>query len=166
MPTNAQLKTLVNTDIRSKTLPNSILKGKVADTIDAAYDYTDQEVSTLEDNVAQYFEDNIFGAYGSFTDESLTAPYPFFNNRVNYLLASGTGKVALPETNLVGLQIIVITAFAKTIHPLPDGTGVFLAADSSSGASFFNMLVNKTYKFTYLGEHLGNPTWAIELMGL
>jgi hypothetical protein len=166
MPTNAELKALVNTDIRTKTAPRSILKGKVADSIDAAYDYTDQEVSTLEDSVAQYFEDNIFGAYGSFTDESLTAPYPFFNNRVNYLLAAGTGKVALPETDLVGLQIIVITAFAKTIHALPDGTGVFLAADSSSSASSFNMLVNKTYKFTYLGEHLGDPTWTIELMGL
>lgn len=44
MPTNAQLKTLTNTDIRSKTLANSILKGKVADAIDAGYDYTDQQI--------------------------------------------------------------------------------------------------------------------------
>jgi hypothetical protein len=50
MPTNAELKTLVNTDIRSKTAPNSILKGKVADTIDAAYDYTDQEINTLSED--------------------------------------------------------------------------------------------------------------------
>jgi hypothetical protein len=166
MPTNAELKALVNTNIRVKTSPHSISKTNVADAVDAGYDYTDQEVSTLEDSVAQYFEDNIFGAYGSFTDESLTAPYPFFNNRVNYLLASGTGKVALPETTLVGLQVIVITAFAKTIYAMPDGTGVFLGADSSSSASSFNMLANKTYKFTYLGEHLGDVTWTIELIGL
>ena len=43
MSTNSELKALVSTDIRNKTLPRSILRGKVADAIDAGYDYTDQQ---------------------------------------------------------------------------------------------------------------------------
>lgn len=166
MPTNAELKALVNTNIRVKTSPHSISKTNVADAVDAGYDYTDQEVSTLENDVAQYFEDNVFGNYGTFTDESVSSPYPAFTNRVNYLLASGSGKVALPATTLVGLQVIVITAFAKTIYAKSDGTGVFLGAASNSSASTLNMLQDKIYKFTYLGEHLGDVTWTAELIGI
>jgi hypothetical protein len=43
MPTNAELKTLVNDNIRTKTLPASITKGNTANAIDAGYDYTDQQ---------------------------------------------------------------------------------------------------------------------------
>lgn len=167
MPTNAELKTLVNTDIRSKTLPNSILKGKVADTIDAAYDYTDQEVENLDTRVAEYLEDNIFGTYGSFTDETIDPPYPQLPNRVNYCLGAGTpSKISLPNNALIGEQIYVITAFNQTLYAKSDGTGTFLSANTSSGSSSFNLLSNKGYRFTYLGEHLGTPSWIAELLGV
>ena len=45
MATNAELKTLTATQIRDKTSQRSITKTNVADRIDAAYDYTDQQVS-------------------------------------------------------------------------------------------------------------------------
>jgi hypothetical protein len=44
MPTNAELKGIVQEEIRDKTEPQSILKSDVANAIDAGYDYTDQEV--------------------------------------------------------------------------------------------------------------------------
>lgn len=43
MPTNEELKALVNTNIRTKTTAESITKGNTANAIDAAYDYTDQQ---------------------------------------------------------------------------------------------------------------------------
>lgn len=43
MPTGTQIKTNTNTLIRLKTEPRSILKGSVADQLDAAIDYVDQE---------------------------------------------------------------------------------------------------------------------------
>lgn len=51
MTTNAELKALTQEDIRDKTAPKSILKGKVADAIDAAYDYTDQQTFIKTDKV-------------------------------------------------------------------------------------------------------------------
>ncbi len=167
MPTNSELKALVNTDIRSKTLPNTILKGKVADTIDAAYDYTDQEVTDLDTRVAEYFEDNIFGNYGSFTDESTDPPYPQLPNRVNYCLGSGSpSRISLPNNALIGEQIYVITAFNQTLYANSDGTGVFLSASTNSSSNSFSMLANKGYRFTYLGEHLGDKSWIAETLGL
>jgi hypothetical protein len=167
MPTNAQLKTLVNTDIRSKTLPNSILKGKVADTIDAAYDYTDQEVGDLDTRVAEYFEDNIFGDYGSFTEETVSAPYPQLPFRVNYCLGAGSpSRISLPDAPLVGQQVYIITAFNQTLYAKSDGTGTFLSAATNSGSSSFSLLANKGYRFTYLGAHLGTPSWIVELLGV
>jgi len=47
MPTNAELKSLTASEIRDKTVAKSILKGNVADRIDAAYDYTDQQIATV-----------------------------------------------------------------------------------------------------------------------
>jgi hypothetical protein len=44
MATIAELKSDINTDIRSKTAAGSILKGKVADAFDATLDYVAQEV--------------------------------------------------------------------------------------------------------------------------
>jgi len=47
MPTNAELKALTQSEIRDKTAPESVTRANIADVIDAAYDYTDQQIATV-----------------------------------------------------------------------------------------------------------------------
>lgn len=168
--TNVELKAAIDTAITSETTAASVTPTDVGSKMKEVVDYVDQEAEAATEAATEgmltFISSNIFGSYGSFSDESETAPYPHLNNRVNYLVASGSGSISLPNTNLVGLQIIVITGFAKLIYPAPDGVGTIINLASNTGASGLNMLQNRTYRFTYLGLHLGDKTWTAELLGL
>ncbi len=164
--TNVELKAAIDTAITSETAAQGITPEDVGGKMKQVVDYVDQEVQASTDGMLTFISTNIFGSYGAFSDESETAPYPYLNNKVNYLVASGSGHISLPETSLVGFQIIVITAFSKLIYPAPDGSGTILNLASNTGAGGLNMLQNRTYRFTYLGLHLDEKTWTCELLGL
>ena len=138
MSTNSELKALVSTDIRNKTLPRSILRGKVADAIDAGYDYTDQQVdwkvykakldnpsgitaTVLKNDTGKTFtyERNSTGSY-NFNFSSLYADL----SKVDIYVHLQNGSYVAPQVlidNLGTLAIIETKYWNGTTFVLSDG---------------------------------------------
>lgn len=95
MPTKAELKTIINDNIRVKTAAGSITKINHASIADAALDYTDQEIQTLVTDI----------------------------NGKQETLVSGTNIKTINGTTILGSGDIVISSgTSKTVGTVSAGT--------------------------------------------
>lgn len=152
MATNAELKALVTTQIRDKTTQRSITKTNVADRIDAAYDYTDQQAPIKTSGIVVL-------------SDSVQAILPKDINACNTV----GGLSFLPTTTVIGREIIVL-AVSNNIEVFANE-----ANEDKMFVTYPTMVTNvilttnQMYRFTYIGLGTGaggviNGYWKAELM--
>jgi hypothetical protein len=76
MPTNTELKNATATNIRAKTAVGSVTRANIADGLDAAYDYTDQQVGALSSRTDSLESKALLDKGYFATPAALTAAHP------------------------------------------------------------------------------------------
>lgn len=159
MSTNAELKDLTASQIRNKTTPKSITKTNIADRIDAAYDYTDQEAgkasvkvlktTILEADIKQLFTTPIT-VLDNTDAEKMKLPISLYIKR-------NAGTAYVLATSSFALINDSGTAYSGNLNPNPltnTSDGFFVSAynivENASGTERNNL-----YK---LKANVGNPT--------
>ncbi|WP_295677327.1 hypothetical protein [uncultured Empedobacter sp.] len=151
MPTASEIKENNNTLIREKTEPNSIPTNVVANQLDAAIDYVDQQVPEKTS--------------GSVTLSGTTQVLPNTINSCSFT----NGKAYLPPTTTIGKEIYVI-AVANGIEISANAAGTLkLFTTFNTFIANVTLTQYQMYRFVYIGFGTGSGGsvdgyWKAELL--